>query len=497
MSAMTAIGLMKASAEPVPDLTLFKARKAFGDLEGWIVSEGAMALAEHEVEVEIEKRSREVSRLMLQAHLNRRGTGDVGLRLVVGGPGEAREHRSDGVDPRRVVSIFGGVAVRRSAYRAAGAEAVHPLDEEMALPERSFSYEVEKRLVEEVVRGPFEEAVESVEKTTGNHLAKRSVQQVTREAAEDFDAFYAQRKALPAKDTGPILVAAVDCKGIPVVKPKKTEHTVRLTKGQKANKKKMATVAVVFTQQPRIRTPEEVVASLFEGERVEGWIRTQPEMKRLWASLAKDKQSVLKEVVAEALARDPEHSKNWVGLTDGERALQMGLAKHLPGMILILDLIHALEYLWEAAHALHPEGSPEATAWVRQRALMVLKGKVSQVVKGMRQIATKRRMRGSRRKAMLKSAAYLYRNRSRMRYDEYLAKGFPIASGSVEGACKNLVKDRMERSGMRWQIPGAEAVLRLRALKLSGDWDAYWPFHIRKHQERLYGSRPWKAKEQG
>jgi hypothetical protein len=91
----------------------------------------------------------------------------------------------------------------------------------------------------------------------------------------------------------------------------------------------------------------------------------------------------------------------------------------------------------------------------------------------------------------------IYRNRSRMRYHEYLAKGFPIASGSVEGACKNLVKDRMERSGMRWRIPEAEAVLRLRALKLSEDWDAYWPFHIRNHQERLYGSCPWRAEERG
>lgn len=167
----------------------------------------------------------------------------------------------------------------------------------------------------------------------------------------------------------------------------------------------------------------------------------------------------------------------------------------MPGIVLILDLLHALEYLWKAAYAFHAEGSGEATEWVRKRALMILKGEVSQVVKGMRGSATKRHLTGAKRKAVDSAAGYLYRNRDRMHYDIYLALGLPIASGAVEGACKNLVKDRMERSGMRWQIPGAEAVLKLRATKLSGDMDEYWRFHIRKEQERLYGRRTWRALE--
>ncbi|HYS30066.1 MAG TPA: hypothetical protein VEQ12_11300 [Candidatus Limnocylindria bacterium] len=71
-------------------------------------------------------------------------------------------------------------------------------------------------------------------------------------------------------------------------------------------------------------------------------------------------------------------------------------------------------------------------------------------------------------------AGYYYRNRTRMRYDLYLRNGWPIASGSVEGACKNLIKDRMERSGMRWTPGMAEAMLRLRTIYLSGDLDPYW-----------------------
>lgn len=91
-----------------------------------------------------------------------------------------------------------------------------------------------------------------------------------------------------------------------------------------------------------------------------------------------------------------------------------------------------------------------------------------------------------KRKTLNAVANYLYRNRSPMHYNEYLANGWPIASGPVEGACKNLIKDRMERSGMRWTEQMAEAIVQLRAIYLSGDFDAYWQFHIEQDQRRLY-----------
>ncbi len=98
-------------------------------------------------------------------------------------------------------------------------------------------------------------------------MLARSAETLVCEAARDFDAFYAARAAPPAAETGPILVAAVDCKGIPVVKPEKALRVVRRGKGEKANKKRMATVAAVFTQEPRPRTPEEVVANLLDPPR--------------------------------------------------------------------------------------------------------------------------------------------------------------------------------------------------------------------------------------
>jgi len=137
------------------------------------------------------------------------------------------------------------------------------------------------------------------------------------------------------------------------------------------------------------------------------------------------------------------------------------------------------------------EGSAEAEQGVRLRAEKILQGHVSQVVQGIRQTVTKLALRGSKSKTLASVANYLYRHRGRMRYDQYLAQGLAIATGPVEGACKNLIKDRMERSGMRWTEAMAEAIVKLRATYLSGDLDQYWPFHIQKDQERVHPAGRW------
>ena len=85
--------------------------------------------------------------------------------------------------------------------------------------------------------------------------------------------------------------------------------------------------------------------------------------------------------------------------------------------------------------------------------------------------------------------AYFENNRDRMKYDEYLEQGFPIGSGVVEGACRNLVKDRMERTGMRWRTSGAQAILDLRAIYLNDDWSKFHKYLIRREQKRLYPNR--------
>jgi hypothetical protein len=145
----------------------------------------------------------------------------------------------------------------------------------------------------------------------------------------------------------------------------------------------------------------------------------------------------------------------------------------------VLDLIHVIEYLWKAAWDFFETGDEAAEAWVRERVGLILRGKSSDVAAGMRRSATMRGFDPDRRKKVDKSCDYLIGHRAMMRYDKYLADGLPIATGVIEGACRHLVQDRMDVTGARWGLEGAEAVLRLRSLQASGDLKEYWSFHQR------------------
>jgi hypothetical protein len=155
-------------------------------------------------------------------------------------------------------------------------------------------------------------------------------------------------------------------------------------------------------------------------------------------------------------------------------------------LTIILDIIHVIEYLWKAAFAFHSDTSKEAQNWVNKRLLSILKGKSSLVASGMRRSATLQKLSTQQRVAVDKCANYLLNNKAYLKYDCYLNAGFPIATGVIEGACRHLVKDRMDITGARWSLTGAEAVLRLRSLHVSGDWDEYWRFHLRQEYKRNY-----------
>jgi hypothetical protein len=491
MGVRCSAGVVGAGLEELPAAAL--ARQAFGDLERWLSSPLSLSqdLGLPDVERETERRGRELLRLQLQAHIDGRGTGDLGPLLHVSVPGALPAlYTHKRLHTRHLVTLFGRVTITRMAYGKPGQPSIHPLDAALQLPGRLYSYEMQRRLVKAAVQGPFDEAVEILTDATGVAAPKRTAEQIVQDASADFESFYNTRRAACCEAEGPIVVAAIDSKGIPLVKLERAAKTVRRGKGKKRQKKRMSSVAAVFTQLPEPRTPEEIVDRLFTAAQLPPKKKrraSKPLRKRVWASLLADKDRFMADVRAEMLRRDPGREKKaWVIVTDGERGLQHRVCNHFEDATLILDLLHVLEKLWKAAHALYAEGSAEAEIFVRQRALRILQGEVSQVVKGLRQIVTKRKLKGVKAKAVLGAAGYFHRNKSRMSYDLYLKKGWPIASGSVEGACKNLIKDRMERSGMRWTPTMAESMLRLRAIYLSGDFDEYWEYHVLQDQLRLY-----------
>lgn len=477
------------------------ARNKFADIERWIYSETTGELSLRAVELGIELDGRELLRLLLQGHVDCRGQGNVGPAIEVFQDNNAGSviYTHTKINRKNLTTIFGKIRITRLGYYKPGKSFIHPLDEKLQLPKRTYSYELQRRLVKKAVQGPFDEALESLLEATGVKVPKRSAEGIVIDASIDFDNFYRERQSNAREVTGSILVGSIDCKGIPMIKKDIPRKKVRRKKGEKAQKKKMATVATVYTQKPYIRTPEEVVRSLFEPEKKDkkGQKPHRPENKRVWASLTAGKDMVINEVRQEMNRRAIGHNKLYVVVTDGERCLQLRAASIMKNenIILVLDLLHVLEKLWEAANALHGEGTMEAELFVRQRALRILKGNVSQVVKGLRAIVTKRNLKGNKQKTIISVSNYYFKNRKRMRYHKYLKMGIPIASGAVEGACKNLIRDRMERSGMRWSSTMAEAMLKMRAIYLSGDFNEYWNYHINQQQKRLYPKGKWKPLE--
>jgi hypothetical protein len=237
-----------------------------------------------------------------------------------------------------------------------------------------------------------------------------------------------------------------------------------------------------------VRTADDVIDEVMRKEsRVR---RPRPQNKRVRAELLVGKVALFVWLADEVIHRNPHGSKPVIFLSEGEQALHDRQSEYLPEKtVCILDLFHVLERLWKVAWCFFEEKTQKRAAhqWVEERLQRLLEGKVDTVIRGLRYQATQRGLKGPQRKTVREAAAYFEGNRDRMKYDAYLAAGYPIGSGVVEGACRHLVKDRMERTGMRWLPSGAQAMLDLRATYLNGEWEAFWIFHVAQEDERLYG----------
>jgi hypothetical protein len=486
---------MHALAELLPlERAYEKSREDFEGIVEYADSEEAASMSHSELERELEKRGRELMRLVLQEHLDRRSPGEA-EGPVKDRDGEERTRKR--LQKRALETVFGSGTVDRVGYRREGDKSLHPLDGELNLPPERYSLELRRRVAEEAAKNSFEETLKSVDKATGGHVPKRQVEELVQHAARDFDAFYETRQPGPAQANHSVLVISADGKGVVMrhedlreqtrqaAAKRKRKMTARLSKGEKANAKRMATVASVYTLPPRVRAPEDIIDK-DTNHRAPPSERAAE--KRVWAKLKNDPEEVIEEAFDEALARDPAQEKTWVALVDGNRtqikALRRLARKKGVDLTIVVDVVHVTEYLWKAGRVFHPESSPELEGWVSHRLLEILRGKAGYVAGGMRRSATLRDLPDKVRVPVDACARYLLNHSPYLRYEQYLAQGFPIATGVIEGACRHLVKDRMDLTGARWSLDGAEAVLRLRALRASHDFDEYWAFHEAREYER-------------
>lgn len=497
-----------AALEEIASSDFFvKAEQKFEQLTSTLKGRQTLGMDFSNLEKMIEKDGRELLRLLLEAHIKSRGIDDIGA-AVEGSDSIWRTHRRIG--GRQIQSIFGKIEFERLSYGGRGEESLFPKDAHLNLPAgQSQSHELQRRVALEVIKGSFDQAVESVNQGMGLPIPKQQVEHMAVRAGIDFDGYYAQNispeKVERAKEAQ-LLVLTTDGKGIvmrkedlrPATKKKaeSQDHKLsgRLSQGEKRNSKRMATVASVYNIEPWVRSAEDFRRDLSgQSDSDGGFPRPKPLAKRVWASVEKDPEQVVGEMFEEALRRDPKKQKTWLALVDGDPRQIGYIEEHAQTLgikvTIVCDIIHVVEYLWKAAWAFFEKGDSAAEAWVNERFIAILVGKSSHVAAGIRRSATNRKFKKDAREAIDRCADYLLKKAPYLHYDEYLVKGFPIATGVIEGACRHLIKDRMDITGARWSLAGAEAVLRLRSLKSSGDFPDYWTFHEQQEFQRNHKSK--------
>jgi len=469
------------------------------NLQSSVTKESHLNILEHDLLEE----SRKLARLRLQGHIDLRGLGDVG-DVVISAEQVKLNHRRK--MSRSLYTVFGKISINRIGYCRPRHHNRFPLDASLNLPLGSFSYELQQMLVKEVIKGSFEESMLTIEPLTGVRIGKRQALEIVKQCADDFDSFYQQQFLITKPDLVqrlPIMVLTTDGKGV-VMLPSSlregtrkrqldTNHKLkhRLSKGEKRNRKRMVKNASIYFIERFVRQPNEIIDDLLRKKVMQK--RPRPVGKRIWASVEKDSSEVISELFDEAQRRDSLQSKEWVVLVDGQKhqlkEIKKMAKKRQIELVVILDIIHVIEYLWDAAHWFFDESSQSGEDWVSTKLLEVLNSNGKKVAGSIRMSAAKRNLSERPKKTAETCASYLTNNKQYLDYKTYLLQGYPIGTGVIEGTCRYLIKDRMDITGARWSIDGAEAILKLRSIAKSNDFEEYWNFHLTQEFERNYVSK--------
>lgn len=482
------------------DAAFDRSRERFESVVGFLHGSQAAGLTHSELETRLSVDARELIRVLYQDHLDLRTGREVRLPALTDAAGICRgaverAHR------RPLQTVFGAVNVDRLAYRHRGEANLYPADAALNIPTELHSHGLRELAAVESARGSFDDARSALRRATGVEIGKRQVEQLAGRAAVDFAAYYERPTRTPADD-GDVLVLSADGKGIvmrsdalrPATAKAAAKATgklkTRLSKGEKRNRKRMAEVGAVYDVTPVVRNPTDIIGSDPHAGKPPA-----PTAKNKWltASVVDDAATVISQIFGEAQRRDPDHQRTWIAMVDGAKhqidRIETEAKARQVEVHIVCDFVHVLEYIWSSAWSFFAEGDPAAEEWVAEKALAVLRGQASTVAAAIRRKATCLGLDARARENADNCADYLLAKRDYLDYSRALEQGWPIATGVIEGACRHLVKDRLDLTGSRWGLEGAEAILKLRALRSNGDFDDYWTFHLNKERQRVHQAR--------
>jgi hypothetical protein len=458
----------------------------------------------YEVEKDTFQRALQIGHAAIEQLLAIQGDGDLGESVVTGDGG--RLERSKEPADRALRTVFGEHTIRAYVYAAGAHQTIglRPIDARLSLPPGRCSYFFEEFSQYFCVDQAFGQASQGLATVLRQEVSVDTLERINRRMGEQAEGFLDRLPTPPAQEEGELLVFTADGKGVPLVKAD-AQRVPAFDKAERPGNRRMATLAAVYTINPYVRTAEQIVAALFRddaGPRPKD--RPQPRFKHITArftSMREDPDGEQWEsngtIEAFGWADEQIDARRHAGqkvlrLMDGQASLWDAADNCLnvppEETIDILDILHVSSYIWRAAKVFYPHREHQE-AFARDRLLRMLQGDVHGVVAGLRQMATKRRLKRKEREDIATVCGYFEKHAHRMRYDKYLAAGYPIATGVIEGACRHLVKDRMERSGMRWRLAGAQSMLHVRAVYQSSYWDDFHQDRIAREQRTLHPHR--------
>lgn len=464
------------------------------------VNEGT---AIHEVEKQLLGKLLQVGHAALGAMFQSAGHGDVGETLTV--PGHAKPlNRYPDLSPRTYRSIFGDFELSRYLYgKAPSTKALSiPLDEHFGLPPSRFSLLLESWVSQLSTSEPIREAMDKLENMFGIHIGVDSAERIIARTGSNAEWFQDNLPAVEVAAEGELLVESTDNKGIvmrhkPIVEKLPVGAPTNRV-GPKPDRKQMATLSGCYSVDRYIRTPQQVLDALFQVETLESISTPRPrsQQARFQACLSRQQEHSEDNLNGEVTAIGwlSEHvqdrrqaDQELINLNDGELSIwnNIQLAQGQNGRVDILDLIHAIQRVWDAAAIFKPK---DVITFAKSHIRSILNGKVKSVIQSFRWKATHNCLKGKPLRDINRICTFLERNADKMNYDQYLAKGYPIATGFIEGACRHVIKDRMERSGMRWSIAGAQHMLYLRCVDAAKLWKEFDAVHQHKVLA-TYGNR--------
>lgn len=462
---------------------------------------------EHLVEEFITGTGREVFKQVLQDHLDARAAAEPRLAEVAGADLVVRRRAEPG-HARLLGTTVGEVEVTRIAYRAPGVSNLHPADARLALPEGHYSYPLCKAAVYESVTGALRQARDGLDRMTGVRVGTQQLMRITVEAARDVRDFYCQHRVpAPVVRAGEpggrdLLVLSVDATGVNMIDSGLREAAPARDRGpqppsaqlacrERAGRTRMAVVTALYDAAPAVRTPADIMPA-GAVERAERRPGPKAVNRELDASIVDSTAPMVTRLFDRADKRDPTHQRRWVVLVDGNNhqidRVRSEAHTHGVKVTIIVDFVHVLQYLWDAAADLHPTG-PGRAAFVARTARDLLQGHARRVVLDLNGHHDTLTQTDTRAAGLKRCIDYLTAKLPYLDYHIALSHGWPIATGVIEGSCRYLVKDRMAITGARWSLPGAEAVLLLRAVITNGDFETYWRFHLQQEYQRTHASR--------